>query len=829
MSILEVNDVSIRYMTGDFKDIGLKEYVTRKLKGDYHVNEFWADRHVSFTLEKGDMVGIIGTNGAGKSTLLKAVSGIMEPTGGYVKREGNIAALLELASGFDGDLTVRENAYLRGAMLGYTRKFMDEKYEEIIAFAELQDFQDRPFKQLSSGMKSRLAFSIASLVAPDILILDEVLSVGDGAFRKKSEEKMREIIAGGATTILVSHSIQQVREMSNKVLWLHKGEQVEFGTDVQGICDRYEKFLKDGNRVGALKEPLKMERQALEKKIEEEKTEKEEAKEQKGEHKMDEGSRDSECLLGPEYTIKKAIKSIPTTIWTAVLAALIFGFVVHLQSFSGFILNWDTAWASFFNSVYGKYGLLSQGKWLHPILVNFTRTVQIGSANGIAAICYIAVSAGIVSWILRMRDVVFSTLLGMLMVAFPSVMSSFSYTPEELWYFTLLLTVLSVGLTVNFKRGYIGGIIALTLALGYYQAFISVAAAMFVFLCILDLLQNEKSEWEIVKAGFKYMAVLLISILLYYAILQAALHMTGTSLASYRGIDSALSGISLQDLWKCGVESYKKVVYFFWKDAYGRGYPRDVWAYRGVIVLLALIFGIKIKRNRIYQNPLRLGLLSILVFLMPVAIHAIGILGQDANTHWIMIYSFVLIFLFLAKLAESLPEKRKSGVEWMECSVVPTKDILAVTTQWLTIGTLVIVLINWFVITNTGYARLKASFEGAYANNLIIVQEVLKLPEYSPDKPLAVIGTDQTYTGDVFGNTIDRFTGFGRGRDFLIDDKRRTAFIRDFIGIKLSPASPEKSVELSRTDEFKEMPCYPSPGYVKVIDGYLVVKLSDVS
>lgn len=244
MSILEVHDVSIRYMTGDFKDIGLKEYVVRKIRGNYHINEFWADRNISFTLEKGDMLGIIGANGAGKSTLLKAVSGIMEPTGGYVKREGNIAALLELASGFDGDLTVRENAYLRGAMLGYTRKFMDEMYEKIIDFSELLDFQDRPFKQLSSGMKSRLAFSIASLVQPDILILDEVLSVGDGAFRKKSEAKMREIIAAGATTILVSHSIQQVRSMCTKVLWLHKGKQLEFGESVQDICDKYEEFLK---------------------------------------------------------------------------------------------------------------------------------------------------------------------------------------------------------------------------------------------------------------------------------------------------------------------------------------------------------------------------------------------------------------------------------------------------------------------------------------------------------------------------------------------------------------------------------------------------------
>lgn len=245
--ILESNNVSIRYKTGDFKDIGIKEYIMRRLTGRYQVKEFWADRHVTFTLERGDMLGIIGGNGAGKSTLLKAISDIMVPTEGYIRREGSVAALLELASGFDPDLTVKENAYLRGAMLGYTRKFMDESYEQIIQFAELKDFEDRPFKQLSSGMKSRLAFSVASMVKPDILILDEVLAVGDGSFRKKSEEKMKEIMGGGTTTILVSHSLPQVRSLCNKILWLHKGRQIEFGDDVQGICDRYQEFL-DGKR-----------------------------------------------------------------------------------------------------------------------------------------------------------------------------------------------------------------------------------------------------------------------------------------------------------------------------------------------------------------------------------------------------------------------------------------------------------------------------------------------------------------------------------------------------------------------------------------------------
>ena len=244
MAAIECKNGSVRYITGDFKSIGLKEYVVRRLKGNYHVKEFWADKNVTFSLEKGDMLGIIGSNGAGKSTLLKAITGIMEPTGGHVAVHGSIAALLELASGFDNDLTVRENTYLRGALLGYTRAFMDEKYEEIIQFAELEDFQEHMFKQLSSGMKSRLAFSIACLVSPDILILDEVLSVGDGAFRKKSGDKMKEILSGGVTGILVSHSISQVREMCNKILWLDHGSQVAFTDEVELYCDAYEEFLR---------------------------------------------------------------------------------------------------------------------------------------------------------------------------------------------------------------------------------------------------------------------------------------------------------------------------------------------------------------------------------------------------------------------------------------------------------------------------------------------------------------------------------------------------------------------------------------------------------
>ena len=241
--MIDVKNISVKYILGDIKELSLKEFLIRKLKGEVITQEFWALRDISFHINKGELLGIIGSNGSGKSTVLKVLSGIMPPSEGSIAINGKIAPILELSAGFDGEMTVKENIFLRGALLGYTKKFIMDKYEEIIQFAELREFENVAFRKLSSGMKSKLAFSLASFVTPDILILDEVLSVGDIAFRKKSEKRMHELFDSGVTTILVSHSIAQIREMCTQVLWLEQGKMKGIG-ETKILCDDYEKYMK---------------------------------------------------------------------------------------------------------------------------------------------------------------------------------------------------------------------------------------------------------------------------------------------------------------------------------------------------------------------------------------------------------------------------------------------------------------------------------------------------------------------------------------------------------------------------------------------------------
>lgn len=236
--VVEVTDVSRRFNMAKEKVDSIKELILRKLNGSMHFEEFYALQDVSLRVEKGDVYGLIGLNGSGKSTLLKIIAGVMKPSTGSCVVRGSVAPLIELGAGFDIDLTGRENIYLNGTVLGMEPKYIDERFDEIVDFSELHNFLDVAVKNYSSGMVARLAFSVATIMKPDILIADEILSVGDFLFQQKCEQRMNELMSGGTTVLLVSHSLEQIERMCNKAAWLHHGRVMAQG-DCHGVCNEY--------------------------------------------------------------------------------------------------------------------------------------------------------------------------------------------------------------------------------------------------------------------------------------------------------------------------------------------------------------------------------------------------------------------------------------------------------------------------------------------------------------------------------------------------------------------------------------------------------------
>ncbi len=241
--VIDVDNVTIRFNLANQKVDNLKEYFIKLIKRELMFQEFLAVKDVSFKVKKGEAWGLIGTNGSGKSTLLKAISGILKPYKGNITVEGSVAPLIELGAGFDPEMTARENIFLNGCVLGHSEQFMKEHFDEIVDFAELHDFLDSPLKNYSSGMRARLGFSIATMVKPDILIVDEILAVGDIKFRAKCEKRMNELLAGGTTLLYVSHSINEVKRLCSHALWINKGVAVMQG-EVNEVCDAYVAEMK---------------------------------------------------------------------------------------------------------------------------------------------------------------------------------------------------------------------------------------------------------------------------------------------------------------------------------------------------------------------------------------------------------------------------------------------------------------------------------------------------------------------------------------------------------------------------------------------------------
>ncbi|PAV07273.1 ABC transporter ATP-binding protein [Methanosphaera cuniculi] len=240
--VIDVQHVGMEFNLNQEKTDNLKEYIIKAIKKELRFQSFWALKDISFQVKKGEKIGFIGLNGAGKSTLLKIIAQVMKPTKGSVKVKGSLAPLLALGAGFDLNYTGAENIFLNGSLLGHSKSYMNKKFDEIVEFSEIGEFIDVPVKNYSSGMKSRLAFSIATSVDPDILILDEVLSVGDASFQQKSKERMRNIMRGDTSLLFVSHSVEQVRDLCDKAIWLDHGNIVNTG-EVNEICDQYLEFV----------------------------------------------------------------------------------------------------------------------------------------------------------------------------------------------------------------------------------------------------------------------------------------------------------------------------------------------------------------------------------------------------------------------------------------------------------------------------------------------------------------------------------------------------------------------------------------------------------
>lgn len=264
--VIDVDHVTIRFNKANAKVDNLKEYCIRLLKRELLFQEFLALKDVSLKVKKGEAWGLIGTNGSGKSTLLKAISGIMKPYKGTITIDGNISPLIELGAGFDANLTARENIFMNGAVLGYSEKTMQEHFKEIVDFAEIREFLDSPIKNYSSGMKARLGFAVATMVKPEILIVDEVLSVGDFLFRRKCMKRMEEMLSGGTTLLFVSHNLDQVRNLCDHAIWLDHGETMMMG-DAQEVCDAYQAIEDENspvNRKKRAKREARMQKKAAE-------------------------------------------------------------------------------------------------------------------------------------------------------------------------------------------------------------------------------------------------------------------------------------------------------------------------------------------------------------------------------------------------------------------------------------------------------------------------------------------------------------------------------------------------------------------------------------
>ena len=490
---------------------------------------------------------------------------------------------------------------------------------------------------------------------------------------------------------------------------------------------------------------------------------------------------------------------------------LFFGLIIHTLSINSIIINHDALSHGFQPAEAIGGLLLKQGKWFAYYFRLIFGNISVGSVNSINSILFIALSSALVVSLLDIKNKVLACLIGLMMVSFPSVLCTFSYDSEDMFFFSLLLATISIYCLKRLKKNsYLVGIIFLVFSLGTYQAYIGFAATLLLLIFLIEVLTNSESNKQIFERAVKYLLFLGVSCIIYYIVLNIILKIKGISLSNYRGIDN-MASLDLAQIPELIIGTYKKVFLFFLNDFYGTRLPKFYIAYRITILLLLFnLFAVYIKSG-IYKNIIKNICFFAILIVFPLSVHLVALLGKNVNTHWLMIYSFVLVFISLIKLFE-MNYNASDGLTLNKFAVYIV---------------LFFTVYNWYVLTNSGYLRLKAGYYRAYSTANQVVSLIINYPDYTKEKEVDIIGSYKPDKDSFYSEMGNRFTGVTYGNMFSRQN-HYNRIITDFLGLELNFVNSKKEEEIKATNEFINMPVYPDDGCISEINGVVVVKMAEV-
>lgn len=529
------------------------------------------------------------------------------------------------------------------------------------------------------------------------------------------------------------------------------------------------------------------------------------------------------------FRLDKLFPHISRNVKYTVVVTFIFGFILHISSITNLLVNWDVV----SHLIVPDYKfLITQGKPAFGLMRNILGTISIGSHNSIFALLFISLAAGLVVSILEYKSILTSCLAGLVMVSFPTVMCTFGYDSEDVFFCAMLLSVVPVYLVKNKRFGWIWGTLILSFSILTYPGYIGMTTGLFLFICIIDIISGHKSMKTIVWQGFKYIMVLLISCGLYYAVTQFIVNAMGLTLSAYRGIDK-MGSIDFSNIAFLLQDTYLKLLTFFARDAYGSTVYSFAYLYCFVLVCFLgymVYFSFYKKNYRHFTRPL---LMWALILLIPLSLHLVALLGQNAKTHWLMIYPFCLVFVFLLKLMDLSTENIDVDKQADEPHTILRlgKGILAKAKRFYLLQGLIwllvtVQIVGWFNLTTMGYTRMRIGYETDYSVCVQICSAISANPDFQPGTKVAIFQPYHISTKDPLAH-LSVYTGISNGEIFYESGFWLFPYmLRAYLSTEYNYASQQERETILNSEEFKAMPYYPYNGYIKVIDGIIVVKMS---